>query len=493
MNRMMDQWKTDKLRFCLESAWLLTVLTSFMGSDLLAISFPAVGMLFPFRVMLPLTAVLYLVWAIGRKENPWKNASFAIRMCYVLIGVLMLYGAVSLTMAIDASFTFRRLFNLSFDLCFFFLMLHLCRDKDLLKRTVWTAMAAVLVLAVCGVYEVFCGGILTDKYDSFRIFTFLNGAYQLPIVTASNANDFVSMLVFTLALALLCWADSGMRKYTSLVLIVVIPMIYLLIEASDARLVKIGFVMLIVGMLLNNLAVCKKRIWIAAMAIALILCVELGQEYYRIKPAVQNTWSKISHSLHLVEGEWDPESQVTAQKPQTHIDVNSTALKEQFVNVNTESGEVELNGEYSAGQRVILLLHAFDCFRDSKGLGVGLGNTEQLSRLHMTEKTGGIWAIHCFIARLIADFGLWVLIPLAIVGCSLVWQGSANLYRSIKRKNKKKAAFWALYLLALLGYPFVSTASADAQDIIAMWLYLGGVVLVPMLERNSGDAHEEVR
>ena len=163
VNRIMNQWKTDKLRFCLEAAWLLTVLTSFMGSDILAIPFPAVGMLFPFRVLLPVTAVLYLAWAIREKENPWKNASFVIRVCYVLIGIMLVYGAFSLCIAMDFMFTFRRLFNLCFDLCFFFLVLHLCRDKALLKRTVCTAMAAVVVLAVCGIYEVFCGGIIKER------------------------------------------------------------------------------------------------------------------------------------------------------------------------------------------------------------------------------------------------------------------------------------------------------------------------------------------
>ena len=47
------------------------------------------------------------------------------------------------------------------------------------------------------------------------------------------------------------------------------------------------------------------------------------------------------------------------------------------------------------------------------------------------------------------------------------------------------------YLLALMAYPFVSTASADAQDIISMWLYLGVVVLVPMLMGQTPEGGTE--
>ena len=485
MKHMLELWKADKLKGSLQISWLLTVFASFWGSEILSVQIPAIGAMFPFRVLVPISAVLYLIWAIREKENPWKTASFMERMCYVLICVLLVYGTVSLVKAIDFGFTFRRLFNLCFDLCFFFLMLRLCRDRKLFGYTVWTAVAAVVLLTVMGVYEVFCGGIFNDKYNNFKIFTFFNGAYQLPIVTASNANDFIAMLMFVLALALLIWAEGSGKKHAWLP-VFMLPAMYLLIRAADSRLIEVGFWLLVAGVAICNLVTRKKRAWVAVVTLVLILCVNVGQEYYRIKPVVQNYLAKTAHAIHLMDDDSVPETEAKPEKPALTVDVHAVELKEQFYEVNEETGEVDLSTTYSAGKRVRLLVFAFDCFMESKGMGVGLGNTEQLAKVDITEKTEGIWAIHCFIARLIADFGIWVLIPLAILGIGLLWQGLRQLLRSLRKREIKRAAFWLLYLLVLFGFPFVSTASADAQDIISMWLYLAGVVLIPVLDQQAG-------
>lgn len=473
MKQIVKLWQEDKLKCSLVTVWLLTVVSSFLGSEILSIHLPAIGAMYPFRFLLPLTALLYLVWAIREKHNPWKNASLVLRTCYILIAILLVYGAFSLKGAMDFSFTFRRLFNLCFDLCFFFLMLELCRDRDVLRATICVAMAVMVIMIPLGIYEVFCGGLINDKYDEKLMFIFFDHAYHLPVVTYSNANDYLSMLLFVFALAMMYWASGTSKQEHNWIPVALIPTIYFLLRSADSRLNLMYFWILLVGVIVYIIATKKKPVRLAAAILLLTLFVNFGNQYYQIKPAVQNYLTEIGL---MEEQEKGP---ATAETPYQTNTFESDPLKDQFLDKNEETGELQLSTTQSAGIRVNLLIHAFRTFAESKGIGVGLGNTEQLAKIEADTKTGGIWNIHCFVARMIADFGVFFLIPLVIIGLGLVKAGIKGMIRGIRERNVHYAAFWGMYLLALVSYPFASTAPSDAQDIIAMWLYLGGMVLIP--------------
>ena len=53
-------------------------------------------------------------------------------------------------------------------------------------------------------------------------------------------------------------------------------------------------------------------------------------------------------------------------------DPASTSIGNEFATVDDKTGEKTLNESGSAGVRMKLLLHAGQCFLDSKGLGVGI-------------------------------------------------------------------------------------------------------------------------
>ena len=89
-----------------------------------------------------------------------------------------------------------------------------------------------------------------------------------------------------------------------------------------------------------------------------------------------------------------------------------------------------------------------------------------------------IWSIHCFIARIIGDYGVFVLAPLMVIAVLLIKQGIVTAVVSMKKRERPLAALAVLYLVILVCYPIVSTASSDAQDILAMWLYLGMLVAI---------------
>ncbi|PWM76099.1 MAG: hypothetical protein DBX59_00035, partial [Bacillota bacterium] len=154
------------------------------------------------------------------------------------------------------------------------------------------------------------------------------------------------------------------------------------------------------------------------------------------------------------------------------------SLADEFYEFDSKTGAKKLSTKGSAGVRTRLLLHSFRCFRDSYGLGVGLGNTEIMAKEQEVIPDARIWSIHCFIARIIGDYGLFAAVPLTVIAVMLIKQGIVSIIASRRKSARPLLALAALYLVIMLCYPVVSTASSDAQDILSMWLYLGMLVII---------------
>lgn len=473
-------WKADKLWGSLAVCWIATVFSSFFGSVLLPFTLPAVGTVYLFRFLLPVSAVLYVLYAAREKERIWRDASAAERWCYVLIAVMLIYGAASLPRALDFGFTFRRLFNLCFDLCFFFLLLRLGRDKRLRRAVLVTCAVSAGLLFLLGLLQT----LTAPPYDNenpFAFFFFLKGVYMAPDVAFGNPNDYAAALVFTAAVLLpaaaACWKRAGRAAYWAAAAAVVL--LYYVVAADRARLVAAGFWILLAAFVLFLLLSDRKRLWIPLVSLALMGCVWLGMQYRYIMPSVQEYIAqREEYRRQEQSGEARPGQ---AAPPKLEIrTAPSQSLEEQFFAENEETGKTELRRDSSGGVRAHLLLHAFQCFRESYGLGVGLGNTETLApRRNVVPDWAGNPqnSIHCFVARIIADFGIFVLIPLCAVALLLlkaVWDG---LRRGWRARSAETAAWTLLYFAGLLAFLFLSTASSDSQDMLPMWIYLSSAVL----------------
>lgn len=119
-------------------------------------------------------------------------------------------------------------------------------------------------------------------------------------------------------------------------------------------------------------------------------------------------------------------------------------------------------------------------------MGVGLGNTAQLAK-STAARRGGVWGIHCFLARMTADFGIWFLIPLLLIAFSMVRSGVEIVCQEKKKQNPAGVMMGFMYLASVLIYPIASTAPGDAQNSVPMWLFLGSVVLFPELIREKSE------
>lgn len=480
MSYFSEQWRQDKLHCVLVACWLLTVASSFFNSYLFPVELPGIGTWFAFRTFLPLTALLYVFYAARTRTFFWKDSTSLERWCYVFIAVLLLYGAASLPRALDVSWTFRRLFNLCFDLCFFFLMLRLCRQKDIRKLTLTVCFVLWIVMMLLGVYEIFNGGIVDAKYDDLKRFYVLNELCQFPVVFAGNTNDYGSMLTFFYGVFLLARREFHLPGWVTVILTAAT---YFLLLSTSSRICIFAFYILLAAQLI--FAVCShQKVARRSMAwiILCVCCVQFVTQYRYIVPPIQ---SYLAQRAAYEESSKSQASGISGEepleKPELHLgDSSKESLNDQFFHTDEATGKKELRTEGSAGMRAHLLLHAFQCFIESHGLGIGLGNTETLAarRVIVPEWAGAPQnSIHCFLMRITADYGIFVLIPLCAIAFLLIKQTVSVLLTGLKRKDRQTLLDALLFFAVLLIYPIVSTASSDAQDMIPMWIYLGLLVL----------------
>ena len=487
-------WRTDKLKATLTLCWLATVFFSFFGNTIALMHIPGVGVMYPFRLLLPATALIYAIWAIREKQNPWKNADLLQRLCYVFCVILIIYSGFSLRLAMDFGISLKSWVNLCMDLCFFFLALELCKDRRIFHTTAVVVAVSALILAVMGIYESFCGGIFHDRFDSLRNILFFNTKVQNPVVTTANPNNYSAMLVFMLAVVLLNRVWQGRGKKNDWLPVFLVAAVYFLLSAAQARLCMVAFVALLAVFLVCVPMLGKRKYRLVALILLLLGIVKLGfNSTWMYEQEAPQAHSGATQSVTVASVEQAPETyefvllstNVVAEEHEVSLSnapdqqilykTNGNSFKDEFFTKDEETGEYALNTTRSAGIRLTLLLGAFDCFIESKGMGVGLRNTEQIVLIGDDQ-----WGIHCFLARMTADLGIFFLIPFLLIAIALLRACFVHMGRCIRRRDKAGAAMWLLYLAALVSYPIASTAPSDAQDILAMWLFLAWIVCFPM-------------
>ena len=468
-------WRKDKLKTMLVVFWLITVFSSFFGSVFSLTYLPGIGALYPFRIFLPITVLLYLAWMIREKYNPWKHASYVYRICYVLCLCLVVYGGVSLFWAIDRAFTFRRWFNLCVDLCFFLLALELGKDKTVFLYTLRCIVPAILIHIVIGIVETFFGGVFFPCRDTYHNITFFGKICHWPMSSTENTNDYSMMLVLALAMLLMYWAWRHHEEKCDWIPVSLIAPIYFLIRAGGARLCEVAFLVLLAGFVLYSITLKRKKRWILLSTILLLGFVVFGCNH-------KSLTEKVIQGVELMAISAD----AAAIEQAIPLSDKASMIDEFFV-VDQETGELRANQNGSAGIRLYLLMHALDCFMQSKGMGVGLGNAEQLAKVSEANSSG-IWNIHCFLARMTADFGIFFLVPLLLIVFALLHACFKSMRQAVKERNASNAMLWLLYLTVLISYPFASTAPSEAQDLLVMWLFLAGIVLFPMhMQKNEQE------
>ncbi|MBH1942053.1 hypothetical protein I5677_14220 [Mobilitalea sibirica] len=496
-SKLSNFFKSIKRDNLLHIIFQILIFSSFWGSKCFPITVPGIGELYLFRISLILFVCFYIYYNIKNKHNPFVGRTKIEYAVFSLAIIMILYGFISLFRAIDFVYTFRRLFNLSFNIIFLIVIILFIDSKQKVKFTIINCFVNFILLQLLGVYEIFNGGIFYDYYNNYKRFVLFNKAYQHPLVSFSNTNDFSSMLIFCLPILVLALVltinKTNERKSKiiySIILVFIISLTYFLIKAAGARLIYVSFAILLIGLAFYIVFYNRKLIHTLGTIVLCLFFVIVLENYTTISINIKNYINtvkyeaeikKINKNTNLSESNTNDTNKDNINEIEKPVILNPPSvvkvpLKDQFFTSDEESGELKLNITASGGVRVALIIFAMDSFIDSKGMGVGLGNTELMAKEVSAEKFGGLWSIHSFPARIIADMGVFVIIP-AVFVIWLIFKEIFNLIRKYRKSNFHITVV-IFTLIIILGFPFVSTSSSDAQDILSMWLSIAAIILL---------------
>ena len=451
----------NRLWRCLSILWLLTLAASFEDGALLKIRIPGIGALYGFRILLAVSAVLFAIWGIRYRVHLWRDASVLERWAYVFAAVMILCGALSLPRAISFEESLRTLLNLIIDILFFCIALQAFHDGVLRRRMIAVCGACLLVVLLLGQYEVLFGGLVNKMYDGVLIYPWWGRIYQSPVVFSQNTNDYASAAVFVYTVLVVCGLLWRCDTRKNLILTALVTaLLFFLNQAAGARLCFFAFCLFLAGTALS--AVLKKgdrkrALLCLALVLILIGFILIGQ-------------SPLINKNLPARG----------------------SLTDEFFEIDAQTGQRVLRQYDSAGVRARLLLHCFDCIFESRGLGVGLGNTARLAELRaVAVMRNGLpyGSVHCFIARVLADYGIFAAVPMAAIGLLLLRAAFLAFRSAVRRRDREGFGRAVLFLFMLLTYPILSSAPSDAQDIIPMWLFLAAAVFEA--DRLSAAAAED--
>ena len=347
------------------------------------------------------------------------------------------------------------------DMVFFCIMLQAFRDGVLRRRMLALCAVCLALVLLLGLYEVFFGGLVNDTYDRALIYPWLGRLYQSPVVFSQNTNDYASAAVFVYTVLAACgvlWRCDTRKNV--LLTAVLTALLFFLNQAAGARLCFFAFCLFLSGMALSVLMRKKDRkraLLCLLLVLILIVLILIGQ-------------SPMLNKGLPAHG----------------------SLANEFFEYDQQTGERVLRQYDSAGVRARLLLHCFDCIRESRGLGVGLGNTARLAeeRAVAIMRNGLPYgSIHCFIARVWADYGVFAAVPMAAIGLLLLKAAVLASRRALRSKDRDGLSEVVVFLFMLLTYPVLSTAPSDAQDIIPMWIFLAAAVW--LADRMNASAQDE--
>ena len=131
--------------------------------------------------------------------------------------------------------------------------------------------------------------------------------------------------------------------------------------------------------------------------------------------------------------------------------------------------------------RVNLLLNGLDMLNKSNWLGIGVGNAEPQMREYSNAR--GILSLHCFVAELFVEYGIFAIIPFMGLLITLLIHWINLLRKSFLRRDRKLFANTLFQLVTAITFPLASSANSSSWGIMAMWGYLA-YLLVDISNKN---------
>ena len=333
-----------------------------------------------------------------------------------------------------------------------------------------------------GAAEMFHGPFFDTPYrDAY--YPFWGRWMYSPIFSFYNPNGFSVYLLFVIEILYLYlafrWEKLSHRSRTRAYwgASCAFALMLVLCCADGGRLCILSIPLLAAGVIAWALAHYRKGLLILMLLAAALAFTYVGENYEQVKYKVDEAVCQVQEMLHP---DADPQ-----EKPEMPPEPEKNQWGTLYTVVPAVTGEnVNESLTESDGIRMTLLKDCVQMIRESRGLGIGLGNVE--SRLREMDNSGGIYAAHCFIMEVLAEFGIFALFPLALVVFSILRRLLLGFGEAVKTRNWAAFARLFLLLMTCAAFPLLSTANSSSWGITSMWMYLAMLLLcIDLFQRTS--------
>lgn len=420
--------------------WMITLFSAFFREALFPVTVGLIGTVYLFRVMVPITCLVFVLRLIMEKDNLWRRSSNMMKAVYVLFVIIIVHGIFSIFFALDTIHTLNRFMNITLEVLFCTLAINMIPKNY--KTNIRVISVTIMLTQLMAFYETFFGGIFRDTSGIGRFYYISDKVREVPILFYGNINDFASSLA--MITVVLTWFTLRMKNRD---------------EIYKSETIYAWFILFINFMTwyLAHCALSDMVIWtMNAQIIVLLITLIIGKiGSYKVFIAGLVIFAVLNTPIMEDSDDYDVVSKFYTE-------------------------DNKLDEEATGGIRVTLIKFCATTLMESNGLGVGLGNTETMGgNIDLIKSWAGKSQVsmHCFPLRVLSDMGIFLLAPLLAV-----------VYFAIKSikviRNKIKNRGWRTKGITILGitvpllcYVVFSVSSSDAQDLLLMWIFFALVLL----------------
>lgn len=269
----MDELSTNKNKSNIVTTilWVIFFITLQLTSNLPGLTIPGLGFVYPFRIILPIVFIYFLI------TNKIRNNKYSqtFRYTFVFLLILLLYGIISLAWAQSANNGIKKLLNFLIGLTTIAVMVVAVKDKKLFYKIILINTIILFVFMFMGIYESFTGNYFfhPEWKDHFK--PNIKYDFYYPIVGFPNPNDFVFVLFAFLPFVNMMSRNlfTGKKRIIGLLISIIYFSLYILIAFLASC--RVGMVMvaiyLVVKLLLVRNIRIRKIVWASAFFLILIV------------------------------------------------------------------------------------------------------------------------------------------------------------------------------------------------------------------------------
>ncbi len=410
----------------------LAILTVPMGDNVLSLALGA-NILDAANVSFTVTlfrGFLLLALAWGFYQYLLKIKRSKTRTCYkplqaktknafsrlFLLGWLA-YAAISVLWVMSYGGWVRQIYFIALAVLLTWLFCKYLNDKKKLYRAVCAFQLGILVQALIGWYEVFTRNYHWLEMTPKNVAIYVEGSRRIPIAMAANPNNFATLMLIGVALALICLFQNKERWQ---------KIVFGVIAASESALIV--------------LTTSRANILgLALMAFLLILCTK-------------NKWiiiaTLISGALLLA------------------FPLRGYLLEILHFNFG-QSGS-------SDNVRANLIKNGFIFLGKSLGFGLGAGQTEYWMGHYALHDTSGYTNMHNFWMEILVNYGLIIAIFFVIFYVRFIWQ----FWKKAKGLPTNDPQRWTYWTIIALMIGFIVAAISISSILNMEWLWVGFALLI---------------